>query len=174
MAATAPQAAGVLMGYTAPLMIYIATYIWCGLGTLIPIFNAETWAVVNGLTGQSNPFLIGIAAALGQCTAYTVYVFGGDWALSKLPKIRRKLESFDVEKYQGASYMVLVAAAIIGLPPLVMLAFVCRSINYKPVTFLVIALAGRIVRFSLLGLAPETFRQLGLFTGEVSLPTLPF
>jgi len=155
-------------------MIYLATYIWCGLGTLIPIFNAETWAVVNGLTSQSNPLLVALAAALGQCTAYSVYIFGGDWALSKLPKVRRKLESFDVEKYQGASYGVLVAAAIIGLPPLVMMSFVCRSINFKPAPFLAIALTGRIVRFSILGYAPETFRQLGLFTGEVTLPTLPF
>ncbi len=155
-------------------MIYLSTYIWCMLGTFIPIFNAETWAVVNGLYQTGDPLLIGLSAALGQCTAYTVFIFAGDWVLGRLPRFKGKLETFDVEKYRRSGYSVLVLAAVVGLPPLVMLSFAARALRYNVAVFLTISFVGRVGRFALLGLAPETFRQLGLVGDKMVTPTLPF
>ena len=98
-------------------MIYLSTYVWCVLSTIIPVFNAETWAVVNGLYRTGDPVLIGLASAAGQCTAYVVFILGGDWVLQRLPKFKGKLETFDVEKYRKSGYSVLVFSAIIGFPP---------------------------------------------------------
>ncbi len=155
-------------------MIYLSTYVWCVLSTIIPVFNAETWAVVNGLYRTGDPVLIGLASAAGQCTAYVVFILGGDWVLQRLPKFKGKLETFDVEKYRKSGYSVLVFSAIIGFPPLVMLSFAARAINFHIAAFLSIAFVGRAVHFIVLGLLPETFRKFGLFGENMAPPTLPF
>lgn len=140
-------------------MVYLITFFWGLASTLIPIFNAEAWVVGNVLMG-SDPFLLALLISLAQCTAYTVYYYGGDAIVRRFPRVRKKLESFDGERYRNAGFAVLIVASTIGVPPLVFLAFLAPSLGFRFVPFIMLSFCGRLVRFLALALAPETFRGL--------------
>lgn len=148
-------------------MTYVMTFFWCIPSPIIWVFNAEAWVVGHSVAGIEYPWLVALVAALGQaCTFATLYL-GGEVILRRLPSLRARIERFDVERFRTWSFLALVVASVVGLPPLVLLALLAKTLHYRFPLFLAVALAGRVVRFMVLALAPDTFRSLfGLTTGS--------
>lgn len=148
-------------------MIYVLTFLWCLPSPIVWLLNAEAWVVGHSIRGVDLPVLLAAAAALSQVTTFCLLYRGGDAILAYLPRLRARLEKFDVARYRGAGYAVLALASVLGFPPLVLLALVARTLHYRFAPFVVICLAGRLVRFLVLALAPDTFRQIfGATTGS--------
>lgn len=141
-------------------MIYLLTFLWCLPSPIVWILNAEAWVVGHAASGVEYPIALAICAAAAQVVTFTTLFLGGELVLRKLPRLRGRLEKFDIERYRGAGYLILGAAAILGFPPLVLLALVARTLHYRFSIFLAVCLAGRVGRFAVLALAPDTFRQI--------------
>jgi membrane protein YqaA with SNARE-associated domain len=141
-------------------MIYLLTFLWCLPSPILWFFNAEAWVVGHAAAGVDSPLALAVLATLSQSLTFSFLYCGGDLVLRRFPKIRRKVERFDVSRYQAAGYSTLGAAAFLGLPPLVLLSLLARTFRYRFVPFLTLCLLGRLGRFGALALAPETFRQI--------------
>jgi membrane protein YqaA with SNARE-associated domain len=147
-------------------MLYALTFLWCLPSPIIWLFNAEAWVVGHAATGAEFPVLLAICATASQVTTFTFLYRGGDAVLARLPRLRAKLERFDIGRYRSAGYSILAAASLLGFPPLVLLSLVARTLHYRFAVFLAVCLTGRLARFLVLALAPETFRQIfGATTG---------
>src|SRR5437763_8897546 len=133
-------------------MIYVLTVLWCIPSPVLWFLNAEAWVIGHAAAGVEFPLVLATCAAAGQVATFSALYFGGDAILKRVPRLRAKLERFDVERYRAAGYPILVAAAVIGLPPLVLLAVVARTLHYRFVPFLVLCVSGRVLRFAVLAM----------------------
>ena len=147
-------------------MIYLLTFLWCLPSPILWIFNAEAWIVGHAAVGVDFPLVLALMATISQSVTFSLLFWGGDALLRRFPRIRARVERIDVSRYRGAGYGALGVAAVVGLPPLTLLALVARTFNYRFAFFLSFCLVGRLGRFGILALAPDTFRQIfGATTG---------
>jgi membrane protein YqaA with SNARE-associated domain len=141
-------------------MTYLLTFLWCLPSPILWIFSAEAWVVGHAAVGVDFPLVLALAATVSQSVTFSLLFWGGDAVLRRFPRLRAYVERVDVSRYRGAGYSALGVAAVIGLPPLTLLALVARAFNYRFGFFLALCLVGRLGRFGALALAPDTFRQI--------------
>jgi membrane protein YqaA with SNARE-associated domain len=147
-------------------MIYALTLLWCLPSPVIWLFNAEAWVVGWAVKGVDFPFVLALCAAISQVVTFTGFFFFGEVILRRLPRVSARLQKLDAARYRGAGYTVLGLASLLGLPPLVLLALIARTLRYRFAIFLALCFAGRLGRFVILAYAPDTFRSLfGATTG---------
>lgn len=137
-------------------MLYLQTFFWCIPSPLLWVMNAELWVIYHALKGAELPWLLALMAAGAQTCTFVFLFFAGDWVTRKIPRLRAKLDRFDVERYRAWSYTAFSFGAVTGAPPHVLLAILARSLHARFVPFFTITAAGRVVRFFVLAYAPET------------------
>jgi membrane protein YqaA with SNARE-associated domain len=148
-------------------MLYLLTFLWSIPSPIVWVMNAEAWTIIQASKG-ADPLLLATFATLGQTVCFVSLFYGGEWVLRRLPRLRAKLEKFDVEKYRSWSYLALGLASVAGVPPLVLMALLAKTLHYRFPVFLFFTVVGRFARFLVLAFAPDTFRAMfGAVTGGV-------
>ena len=125
-------------------MTYLVLYL---LSIVSPVLAlAEPLCLLSAASSPDAWFSIAVVVAAGQTTGFTLLYFFGDRLLKWMPKVRSKLEAFDISDYKLGAHSIIVCGAIFGLPPATLLAAAGR-IGLK----MVVASASR--------LCTETFRR---------------
>ena len=96
-------------------MTYLILY--C-LSIISPVLAlAEPLCLLIALSSPDAWFFIAFVVAAGQTTGFALLYFFGDRLLRWMPKLRAKLDAFDVTKYKLGAHSIIGCAAIFGLPP---------------------------------------------------------
>jgi membrane protein YqaA with SNARE-associated domain len=134
-------------------------------GGLIPFINVEAWLVgVSAVCPDAALVPMVLAATFGQVAAKVLlYRAGGgarDWgrrrAAPRLAAMEQRLE-------RGASRGtgVVFASALTGFPPFYLVSLAAGVVRFRFPRFLVLAVVGRLVRFTLVFLLPRIGWALG-------------
>ena len=143
----------------AILGLYGGTFAVSLIAGLVPLVNAELClVVVVGLVDRSSQLpMIVIAAAVGQMVAKIGLYHAGRGMLElpsgryksryrvKLELVRQKLESWKTKPY-----LVYGVSSVTGLPPFYLTVLAAGAMKIRFNAFLVIGLAGRLLRFAFL------------------------
>jgi len=137
------------------------------IGLVSPVvwlFNAEVVAVWAGLVATRPWPPVVFLLAAGQAVTFSLLFLGGDQLARRFGWLRRRVERFQsdaarLERFRRGSLWWLLAAAIIGIPPLVALSAIAPSLGVRFRTFALVALGGRTVRFFLLAGLPGLFSR---------------
>lgn len=140
----------------ALLGIYGGSFVVSILAGLVPVVNAELFLV--GLirlavadAGQL-PGIV-IASSVGQMVAKVGMYYAGQGLLelprgrykAKIEIVRRKIEA-----WRTKPYMIYALSAVFGLPPFYLTVLAAGAMKIRFRVFLVIGLAGRLVRFGVI------------------------
>jgi membrane protein YqaA with SNARE-associated domain len=138
----------------ANLGLYGATLVIAFVAGMFPILSIEVFLVgvtAWGVEPETLAALIGIAA-VGHQIAKTVTYYAGAGAF-ELPrgKVRERIAAarHRIERWNKRPRLVMLVAAVIGLPPLYLLGFIARPLlNMAITTFTAISLGGRLARYT--------------------------
>jgi membrane protein YqaA with SNARE-associated domain len=143
--------------------VYVASLLIAVISGVFPLVNAELYLIGLTVTLGYSPQLFAIAAilALGQTlthsvlfqTARGVTSLGAKRRVGLEAKLARVRERLD--RWRDKVLVVLCAAATIGLPPMMLVSLCAGSLAIRFRTFVVIGLAGRLVRFGTLALIAQ-------------------
>ena len=140
----------------AMLGIYGGTFVVSIISGLVPVVNAEIFLVglVRLAVDRSSQLpAIVIAAATGQMVAKIGLYRAGQSLLdlprgryqAKIETVRRKLE-----QWKSRPYFIYAVSAVTGLPPFYLTVLAAGAMKIRFRAFLVIGLAGRLLRFAVL------------------------
>ena len=110
----------------------------------------------------SFPWLLPVVAALGSNGGSTLYYMMGSGALKMNEKIKKKLASFDFERFGAARDAVVFVSAVTSVPPVSVTAIASGVIKFKFSRYFYVSLAGKILRYYLVLI-------LGRFAIEIAL-----
>lgn len=144
----------------------LGTFAICVLSAIVPFVNAELYLI--GASAAVRPgvaWMLVIAAALGQMAGKSVMYYAGVGALA-LPGDRlRRMVAQVRERYEGAGATgttlgtgVILLSAGVGLPPFYVVSIACGLLRIPFMQFFVLGLAGRLVRFGVIVLAPQLLK----------------
>ena len=139
-------------------MMYLALYLVSIVSPFLAI--AEPIVVLSAMSGQSQWLFMAVIVALGQCTSFGLLYFFGERILVRLKGLQRKLEEFDFSRLERSQVSLTALGGIFGIPPASVLAAAGPVFEPRWFRFLGVLFAGRVVRFSILGLIPTTFVSL--------------
>jgi membrane protein YqaA with SNARE-associated domain len=150
-------------------MSVILTFLVALAGGFLPAINVELYLLAAiAATRQPDLAALVIATALGQMVAKLGWYMAGSGATSlPFPSARRRVERLRVasERHRQLGTAGLVASATLGLPPFAIISVVSGIARIGVVLFLTVGLAGRLVRFSVVALAPGLIRSVWPFGG---------
>jgi membrane protein YqaA with SNARE-associated domain len=135
------------------LGIYGGTLVACFVAGIVQLINTEALLIAVSIWLVGDPIqlpLVALCAAVGQMAANVMFFYLGRGA-SALPRVHAKIEQArtKVARWQKRPNLVLIAAAIVGLPPLVLVAVVAGGLGIGVRRFAAIGLAGRWLRFAI-------------------------
>lgn len=138
--------------------IYAGTFLFCAIGGIVPLMNAELLVLYLGATASHSQFpALILLAALGQMSAKAVLYQAGRGAL-KLPLGRgqAKIEALRarLSKSGQAAGGVTFVSALTGFPPFYAISVVAGTLGWPFARFLAWGTVGRILRFSVLLFLP--------------------
>jgi membrane protein YqaA with SNARE-associated domain len=140
----------------AMLGIYGGSFVVSIIAGLIPVVNTELFLVGLVRFGVDRPAQlpgIVIASAVGQMVAKVGLYYAGQ-ELLELPRgrYRAKIETVrrKIEQWRTKPYLVYAISAVVGLPPLYLTVLAAGAMKIRFIPFLVIGLAGRLLRFSVI------------------------
>lgn len=139
------------------------------LSALVPIFNIEIYIV--GLVTQYPDlawWAIGLVAAVGQMAGKLIFYAAGRGAFRLPARLHRKTEKqragrfakwlqrfHDTAEHRPIwSSGILLASAVVGIPPLLAMAFLAGLAEIRVSLFLAIGVVGRFVRFAAIAVSP--------------------
>lgn len=118
---------------------------------------AEPWIILIGLAGERSWMLAGVAVGLGQTIGFgLIYLFGGA-LVARIPRLQRKIDTFDVDRFRERAPWFLAAGSVFGLPPHFAMCACAPLVGVPFWRLMALTWAGRSLRFSLLGAFPATF-----------------
>lgn len=126
-------------------------------GPLLWVINTETILVVQVQQGQW-PVLLAACAALGQVGTFLIIYELGEAALHRIPFFSRSLTAWPDGKrnaLRARTTPALVLGGITGLPPVVVLACLCSSVDYPRFKMSVLVFITRFLRFSVVALGGQ-------------------
>lgn len=139
------------------MMLLLTTFGVSVASALIPVVNIELYLAGVGAVGPGRAVSLGLVAGAGQSVGKVVWYevarrgVETEWAQRKLaaPKVRRSYDRWTARIngrpwYGGA---VLFAAALAGLPPLLVMAAVAGALKMPYWVFLPTIFVGRAIRF---------------------------
>ena len=121
---------------------------------VIPVMSAELLVVAAAVAVPGIGWvLVTVTATLGQMTGKTGLFALARWAPEKLPArargpLRRASEKLATR--QGSIGALVLASAVIGLPPLYGMSLACGALRVRWATFIVPGVVGRAMRFGFL------------------------
>jgi membrane protein YqaA with SNARE-associated domain len=142
----------------ASVGIYLATLIISVLSGLVPVVNGELYLIAAILVAGDPvvALVLAVIVAIGQMIAKIGLYFTarGATELGRSTRLGAKLERAQllVERWRGKPLTLLSISAVTGLPPFYLVSLVAGVVRIRFATFLVIGLAGRVIRFVALAL----------------------
>lgn len=146
--------------------IYVAMFLFAVLSGVFPLANSEAALIALGAGSTYEwPKLVVLAVivALGQSTTHAL-LFQSARGLAKAGAKRRpKLEARIAQaralgaKWEKSELLLITLGATIGIPPQVLVALLAGVIGIRFRTFILIDVAGRIVRFVTIVLIAHLF-----------------
>jgi membrane protein YqaA with SNARE-associated domain len=143
------------------LGIYGGVVVACFVAGVVQVINTEAILLGVSIWVVDDPWqlpLIALCAAVGQMIANVMFFYMGRGAGS-LPRIEAKLAraKAKIASWRQRPNLVLVAAAIVGLPPLVLVAVAAGGLGIGVKRFAAIGLCGRWLRFAIVLAIPWLF-----------------
>lgn len=142
----------------ATVGIYLATLIISVLSGLVPVVNGELY-LIGAILVTGDPavaLVLAVIVAVGQMIAKIglYYVARGATELGRSTRLGDKLERAQllVERWKHKPLTLLAVSAVTGLPPFYLVSLVAGVVKIRLATFLVLGLAGRVIRFVALAL----------------------
>jgi membrane protein YqaA with SNARE-associated domain len=140
------------------LGIYGGTIVACFVAGIVQVINTEAILLGLSIFFVDDPWqlpMIALCAAIGQMIANVMFFYLGRRAGS-LPRVHAKLARAKdkIAKWQQRPNLVLLAAAIVGLPPLVLVAVAAGGLGIGVKRFATIGLFGRWLRFAIVVAIP--------------------
>lgn len=126
-------------------------------GPLLWVINTETILVVQVQQGQL-PVLLAACAALGQVGTFLIIYQLGEAALHRIPFFSKRLTAWPDEKrlaLRSRTTPALVLGGLTGLPPVVVLACLCSSVDYPRLKMSGLVFVTRFVRFLVVALGGQ-------------------
>lgn len=138
------------------LGIYGGTFVVAIIAGMVPLVNAELFLIglVRLAVDRSSQLpAIVIAAATGQMVAKIGLYYAGRGMLelprgprkAKIEAARRKLEHWKTKPY-----LVYAISSVAGVPPFYLTVLAAGAMKIRFQAFLLIGLAGRLIRFAVL------------------------
>lgn len=149
-----------------PLITFLTTFGVCAFSAIVPLVNAELYLLAaSALAPRELAVPLIIAAAFGQMLGKSVMYFVGVGAL-RLPSERLKRAVAKAEhRYRSAGTGgatlgggVILLSAVVGLPPFYVVSVACGLLRVPFAQFLILGVLGRLVRFSVIVLAPQAWK----------------
>ena len=136
------------------------------VSAFVPLVNAEVLTL--GAVAIAPPHLdfpCVLMVTLGQMMGKVVLFLVGRGSLKvpwmvKTGKIEEAAKRFGMGGSLGGA--VLAVSALTGIPPFYLISLACGLFGFSLPRFVVIGSAGRLVRFSLIGVFPLLFQELFL------------
>ena len=138
------------------------TYLLIFLVSIIsPILAlAEPMCILAALANPRGWVWIALAIAAGQTTGFGFLYFFGDVILGWMPKLKKKLDDFDLSRFRKSNFVLTSCAGMFGLPPATLLAAAGPVFEARAVVFLGVLFAARFIRFLVIAGLPATFVQI--------------
>jgi membrane protein YqaA with SNARE-associated domain len=141
--------------------IYVAMFVVAVVSGVFPLVNSEIALATIALSGASIGQLLPLAAiiAVGQTITHTTLYLSAQKLTTFGEQRRAKLHAridrarVVVARWGDRSLLVLAASATVGLPPMMLVAVVSGALGIRLRTFVLIGLAGRVLRFAALAIA---------------------
>ncbi len=140
-------------------MFYLATFLVFIPSPIIFVISSEAWAVVVGLSGERPWYLVGPVLGAAQTVTFVLLYFFGGKLVTRMPRLRAKLDSFDTEKLRAQAPLWLSIGALTGVPPLVVMTTAAPMVGVQFAVMFTCSLVGRMVRFSVLAGVPHYFSR---------------
>jgi membrane protein YqaA with SNARE-associated domain len=128
-----------------------ATYLFCLVGGVIPVMNAEVYlASAGAMSDRSMIFPLVLAGTLGQMTAKTGIFLAGQ-GLLRLPiardSERMRIVLAKAQAWRGPVELFVFISAVVGIPPFYIVSLLGGALKLSLVRFIVIGCVGRFIRF---------------------------
>jgi membrane protein YqaA with SNARE-associated domain len=128
---------------------------------VFPLVNSELALAGIAMTGAGTTQLIVLAAivAAGQTITHTTLYLSAHrlatYGEQRRAKLHARIERARaaVARWGDRSLLLLFASATLGLPPMMLVAVVSGAIGIRLRTFILVGLAGRVLRFSAIAIA---------------------
>ncbi len=141
--------------------LYAATFGFAFVSGVIPfVLNIELYLLaVAAFTDAPAAAIVGLATA-GQTAAKLVLYLVGRGALNVrwVKKSAASKAAGAFAKHPGRGLGVVALSSVVGIPPLYAVSLVAGTLRLPPAAFTLIIVAGRLVRFSAVYLAPGLFK----------------
>ena len=128
----------------------------------------EAWCILVGLDGSRSWMATAFAVALGQTIGFgLIYVFGSQ-LIGRIARLRRALDTLDVERFREKAPWFLALGALTGVPPHLAMCAVAPAVGVQLGRLMALTLVMRSIRFGVLAGAPNRFSA---YFGTDWLPT---
>ena len=138
------------------------TYLLLYLVSIISPFLAlaEPMCLLATLANPDAWIFIAFIVAAGQTTGFGLLYFFGDVILGWMPKLKRKLDEFDLSRFQRSNFAITSLAGLLGLPPATLLSAAGPVFESRALVFLGVLFTARFIRFLVLAALPATFVEI--------------
>lgn len=100
-------------------MIYLLTFLWALPSGLIWLINAEAMVVYQvGTDPGAAPWLIALAATLGQFIGYAALYHFASLFLTKFQFVRRSVAKVKIQQPGWGTWTMFTTGGLMGVPPL--------------------------------------------------------
>ncbi len=143
----------------ASVGVYAGSFVVGFVSGLVPIINAELFLIaVSPIAARHSLLPIALLAALGQMAAKTIIFYAGRGVIRiNTAKIEGRIEAVQkkFKEWENKVDVLILLSAIIGLPPLYLVAFVAGALKLHFLRFLAAGITGRSIRFAVIVYSPQ-------------------
>jgi membrane protein YqaA with SNARE-associated domain len=144
--------------------VVVATLAVAAAGGLLPFINVEAWLLgVSAVCPGAALVPVVVAASLGQVAAkILLYRAGGGvrgWGARRSSRLAGVVQRLEGAASHGTA--VVFASALTGVPPFYVVSVAAGAVRFRLPRFLALALAGRLLRFTVVFLIPRLVSVLG-------------
>ena len=144
--------------------LYSGTYFICVISGFVPIVNVEIFLIFVSTFFSKSLFLpVLLLATIGQMTAKAVLFFSGmGFVKLSLKRYENKIDDAMVkmQKWKSKTDLFIFLSALTGVPPFYIITIAAGIIRLNFFRFFICGFMGRLIRFGVLMLFPQFFKQL--------------
>jgi membrane protein YqaA with SNARE-associated domain len=144
--------------------VWFTTFAVCILGSLVPFVNTEIY-LLSAVALSPKPFVLPlvIAATAGQTVGKIAMYYVGLGVL-KLPagRVQRGLEATQARMEARPTWgkVLFFSSALVGVPPLYVMAIAAGAVRMNIVFFMVACTVGRFLHFAAVAMVPDLWNRL--------------
>ena len=147
----------------SPLMLCVLVVVVSAASSLVPASPVEPWLV--GIAAIAPRWLIGplVALVTMSCVGAKILVFLGGRRVeaSFKGRTRDRYEKIraQIEGRPRLQRGTLFLSSVVGFPPFYLITALCGTLKMPLRLFIIVATAGRAIRFAVLMFSPQLFRS---------------